>query len=172
MNPKENVMRTIQVDKVTLSIATHGEQDKIERAYALAKRLTGRKPVKTLATRKARTFRIRRRLPIGVKVTLRDKAGVDFLKKVSDAVDGRISASSFDDWGNFSFGLKEYLEIPGEKYDPRLGVIGMNINVTLSRPGFRVMRRKIKRCRIPERHRIKRQEAIEFVEKELKMRVV
>ncbi|MFH1431774.1 MAG: 50S ribosomal protein L5 [archaeon] len=167
-----NPMSTIRVNKVTLSIATGESGESVEKAYTLAERLTGQKPVRTLATRKARTFRIRRGLPIGVKVTMRREKGIEFLKKIMKGIGNRLSSYNFDNNGNFSFGLKEYLSIPGQKYDPKLGMIGMNINISLERPGYRIKRRKIKKVKISKSHRITKDEAVDFTKEKLNIQVV
>ncbi len=170
--PDSNPMKTINASKVTLSISTGEPGESVEKAYTLAERLTGQKPVRTLASRKARTFRIRRGLPIGVKVTMRNEKGVEFLKKILPGIGNRISSYNFDENGNFSFGIKEYLSIPGQKYDPKLGMIGMNINITLERPGYRIKRRKIRKTKIAKSHRITKEEAIEYAKNNLKIDVV
>lgn len=158
-----NSLRQIKIGKVTINIACGESGEKLEKAYQLAQRLSGVTPVRTLATRRARTFRVRKGLPIGVKATLRNSKAVEFLKKVVLAKDNKIPADSFDNEGNFAFGIKEYLDIPGQKYDPSIGMFGMNIIVTLERPGFRVKRRKLKRSRIGHAHRIAKNDAMEFV---------
>lgn len=167
-----NPMTAINVCKVTLSIATGEPGESVEKAYTLAERLTGQKTVRTLATRKARTFRIRRGLPVGVKVTMRKNKGADFIKKVIPSIGNRISSSNFDNNGNFSFGIKEYLAIPGQKYDPKLGMIGMNINITLERPGYRIKRRKINKSKISRSHRISKEEAIHYAKDKLNLQVI
>ena len=170
-NKKENPMRKIKVSKVTLSIALKESGENIEKAYTLAERLTDAKPVRTLATRRARTFRIRKGLPIGVKVTLRENKGIDFLKKVLIAKENKLSSNNFDDEGNFGFGVEEYLDIPGQKYDPKLGMLGLNVNVSLERAGFRVKRRKIQKRKLPKNHKINKGDAISFAEKEIGIRI-
>lgn len=156
-------MRDIKVGKVVLSIACGGDSEKVEKAAVLAERLTSCKPVRTPATRRARTFRVRIGTPMGIVVTMRKAKALDFLKKILPAVDNKIREKAFDNEGNFSFGLPEYLEIPGIKYDPALGIIGMNINVSLERAGFRVKRRRIARGNIGRAHRITKEEAKAFV---------
>ncbi|RLG15638.1 MAG: 50S ribosomal protein L5 [Candidatus Nanohalarchaeota archaeon] len=170
--PDKNQMTVIYTSKVTLSISTGEPGESVEKAYTLAERLTSQKPVRTLATRKARTFRIRRGLPIGVKVTMRKEKGIEFLKKILPGIGNHISPYNFDNNGNFSFGIKEYLSIPGQKYDPKLGMIGMNINITLERPGYRIKRRKIKKAKISKSHRITKEEAIEYAKTNLKIQVM
>ena len=170
-NTQENVMRAIKISKVTLSIALKESGEPVEKAYALTERLTGLKPIRTLATRRARTFRLRRGLPIGVKVTLRDKKSKDFLKNVLIAKDNKLKLNNFDNEGNFGFGVTEYLDVPGQKYDPKIGMLGFNVNVSLERPGFRIKRRKIQKRKLPSTHRILKEDAIEFVKKEIGVKI-
>ena len=44
--------------------------------------------------------------------------------------------------GNLSFGIHEYIEMPGAKYDPDIGMFGLDVSVNLERPGYRISRRK------------------------------
>ncbi len=169
---KENPMRNIRIEKVTLNIGLGKESHTIDNAYALLERMTGKKPVKTLATKKARTFKIGGKRPIGVKVTLRGKEKTEVLKKTLVAVENCLKRTSFDNEGNFGFGVPEYLEIPGEKYDPKIGILGLNVCVTLARPGARVKKRKIRPQKLARSHRISQDEAIGFAEKELGVKVI
>lgn len=169
---KESKMRKIIVDKVVFSMGVGKNMELIENAYTLAERLTGHKPVRTKATRRARTFKVPRGKPIGVKVTLRGKDKMQFLKKVLAGVDNKIKRMAFDNEGNFSFGIKEYLQIPGEKYDPKLGMLGFNVTVSLKRPGFRIKVRKIQKRAIPKHHRITKEEAIHLAQTELEAKIV
>lgn len=154
----ENPMRRIFVEKVVLNIGCGGDVQKIERAYKLLQKLTNRKPVITYS-RKRSTFGIPKGRPIGVKVTLRKKEAVEFLKKVFKAID-KLSTKSFDDWGNFSFGIAEYIDIPGVKYDPEIGMLGMDVCVCLRRPGAYLKNGKLSR-----KQRVRKEEAIEFIKK-------
>jgi large subunit ribosomal protein L5 len=85
------------------------------------------------------------------------------MKRGFEAVGNAVKASSFDENGNFAFGIKEHIEIPGTKYVPELGIFGMDVVGTLERPGFRVKRRRIRPSRIGKSHRISKDEAIRFV---------
>ncbi|NPA38680.1 MAG: 50S ribosomal protein L5 [Candidatus Nanohaloarchaeota archaeon] len=163
---KENIMRKIRIEKVTLNIGVKAPADS-ERAYQLLEKITGRKPVYTKASRKARTFKVRRGLPIGAKVTLRGEEAKQMLLRLVQAKGNKLSESNFDENGNFGFGIAEYLDIPGIKYDPQLGVMGLDVFVNLERPGFRVRRRKYNKSKIGKKHRITKKEAIVFVKEEL-----
>ncbi len=158
-----NPMREIRLDKVTVNIGVGEGGEKLAKAEELLATLTGRKPVQTLAKRTIRDFQIRKGEPIGVKVTLRGKEAEGMLERLFKAVDNRIPGRSFNGEGNFSFGIKEHIDIPGVKYDPRVGMFGMDVCVTLRRPGYRIKYRKRRSRPIPRRHRISREEAIKFV---------
>jgi len=158
-------MRQIRIEKVVLNIGCGGDLQKIERAEKLLKYLTGREKVLITKSKRRSTFGIAKGKPIGVKVTLRKKEALEFLKKAFAAVDNKLKASWFDEEGNFSFGIKEYIDLPGVKYKPEIGMLGMDVCVTLERPGFRIKRRKVQKRKIPKEHRISKEEAIEWVKK-------
>jgi len=161
----QNPMRQIRIEKVVLNIGCGGDLQKIERAEKLLKYLTGREKVLITKSKRRSTFGIAKGKPIGVKVTLRKKEALEFLKKAFAAIDNKLKASWFDEEGNFSFGIKEYIDLPGVKYKPEIGMLGMDVCVTLERPGFRIKRRKVQKRKIPKEHRISKEEAIEWVKK-------
>ncbi len=161
MSEKENKMREIRLEKVTINIGVGEPGEKLEKAYTLLERITGMKPVKTKAKKRLPEFHIRPGLEIGVKVDLRGKKAEELLNKLLDAVERKIKESSFAD-GYFSFGIKEYIYIPGVKYDPRLGIFGMDVCVTLERPGFRVKRRTYRRSKVGKKHMITKEDTIKF----------
>ncbi len=167
----ENVMRKIRIEKVTLNIGVKQHQD-ADKAYLLLERITGRKPVRTLATRRARTFKVRRGLPIGAKITLRGEIAEEVLKKLLEAKDNKLNKKNFDDHGNFGFGIEEYLDIPGIKYDPKIGVLGLDVFVNLERPGYRVKRRKYHKSKIGKNHLITKEEAMEFIREKFNVEII
>ncbi len=157
-----NVMRRIELDKVTVNIGCGGDEDDIERAINLIRMLTNDKtPVVTLSKTRS-TFGVSTGNPVGVKLTLRGQDAMDFLKLSFGGVD-EINESQFDDEGNFSFGVKEYIELPGIKYQHDIGMFGFDVAVTLKRPGFRISKRKIQRRKIPGRHKITSGESMAWV---------
>jgi len=104
--------------------------------------------------------------PIGAVVTLRRDPAIDFLKRVIAAKKNVLKASSFDANGNISVGIHEHIDIPGTKYNPDIGIFGMDVNVVLSRPGYRIARKRRKSARIGKKHRINRDDAIEYFKQE------
>ena len=158
----ENPMRQIRIEKVTLNIGCGADQAKLEKAKKLLEYLTERKPLITKSKRRS-TFGVAKGKPIGVKVTLRKEKAVEFLKKALQAVENKLKISQFDPEGNFSFGIKEYIDIPGIKYQHAIGMLGLDVDVTLERAGFRIKRRRIQQRKIPTKHKINKQEAMEWV---------
>ena len=169
---QKNFMRRIILDKVTVNVGLGESGERLQKAYQLLQDLTGAKPVYTKARKSIREFGVRKGAPIGVKVTLRGEKAVEFLKKALAAVNYRIKASSFDDYGNVGFGITEHVLIPGTRYDPEVGIFGMDVVMTLIRPGYRVMRRRRKYTRIPKRHRVTKEEAMEFLKQNFNVTII
>ncbi len=169
---KSNPMLMPKVMAVTLNIAVGRSGEVLLRAGKVLEELTGQKPVHRRAKRTIREFGIRKREPIAVTVTVRGKKALKLLDRVADAVDRRIRASAFDEFGNFAFGIKEHIEIPGVRYKADIGIFGMDVIVTMGRAGYRVAKRRIKRARIPRRHRLTREESMVFAEKYLRLKVL
>ena len=161
----ENPMRAIRIEKVTINIGCGEAGPKLEMAKKLVEKISGMKPVIT-KTHKRTTFGMAKKRPIGVKVTLRGEKARGFLENALKANENKLLASQFDDQGNFSFGIKEYIDLPGMKYDPEIGIMGMDVCVTLERPGFRIKRRKVLKKKVGKKHRITKEEAQEWVKKE------
>ncbi len=168
----KNPMLKPYVAKVVINIGVGESGERLQRAVRLLRELTGQEPSIRRAKRTIKEFGIRKREPIATVITLRGKKALEFLDRALEAVGRRIKASSFDDYGNLSFGIAEHIMLPGTKYDPEIGVFGMDVSVKLERPGYRVMRRRRKRSKIPRRHRVSKTEAIVFFIKELNVRVI
>jgi len=158
-------MKRIYVEKVTLNIGTGKPGDGLEKAVKLLKAISNHLPVKTEAKKRIPTWGLRPGLQIGTKVTLRGKEAEELLRRLLQAKKNELKRSNFDDKGNLSFGIHEYLDIPGVKYDPGIGIIGLEVAVTLSRPGYSIKLRRVKRRSIGTRHKISKEDAIDFVVK-------
>ncbi len=159
----KNPMRKIQIDKVVVNIGVGEAGEKLRRAEKVIDILTGAKPVHLKSKKTIRDFNIRKGLPIGIKVTLRGKKAEEFLKKALWVRDYKVPNYSFDAQGNLNFGISDYTEFEGVKYDPDIGIFGMDISVVFKRPGYRVSRRRIKRAKVPMRHRVHREEAMQYM---------
>jgi large subunit ribosomal protein L5 len=160
------------IEKVVINIGVGQAGEKVEKALRVLADLTGRKPVPTRAKKTVRDFGIRRGENIGAKVTLRGPEAERLLRRLLEAKGNRIPASCFDENGNFSFGIKEHIEIPGMKYDPEIGIFGMDVCVSLARPGYRVARRRRARSHVGKAHRIGKEEAIAYVKGALGVEVI
>ncbi len=167
---KENPMRKITIEKVTLNIGIGESGEKLEKAKKLLENFTGKKVVLTKA-KKRNTFGSSKGKKIGAKVTLRDEKAIEILKKVLEAKEMKLKERCFDKNGNFSFGIHEHIDIPGVKYDPKIGIYGMDICVTLQRPGFSIKRKKINK-KIGKTHKIKKEDAMDFANKKLGIDVI
>jgi len=163
MSKESNPMRELKVSKVTVNMSLGESGEKLAKAEALLESLTGQKPKRKLAKSTIQPFGIRQGQPIGVVVTMCGKNKEDFLRKALDAVDFMLKPECFDGQGNFSFGIKEHINIPGVKYDPNVGIYGMDVCVTVERPGYRVKRRKITSRKVGKKHMVSKNESQEFV---------
>ena len=167
---KENPMRNIRIEKIVLNIGCGKDPNKTpEQAAEILRRITGRKVVIT-RTHKRSTFGVAKNRPIGAMVTIR-KGAEEILKRLLEAADRKIKASSFDNFGNFAFGIPEYILIPGVKYDHHLPIFGLDVCVTLERPGYRVKRKRLWK-KIGKNHLITKEEAINWVKEKFNVEIV
>jgi len=155
-------MREPFIAKVVVDICTGGGEE-LTRASTILELLTGQTPVQSRARQTVRDFGIRRNEAIAVRVTLRHQIAEEFLKRTMKAKDDVLLLKNWDDDGNFAFGIAEHINIPDVKYDPQLGVQGMNITVCVERPGYRVKRRRRRKAKVPYRHRLTPAESMVFV---------
>ena len=165
-----NTMRNIRIEKVTLNFGAGKDQKKLEKGMKLLKNITGINPIKTKTNKRIPGWGLRPGLPVGCKLTLR-KNTKELVKKLLDAKENLLNPKCFDNKGNVSFGIPEYIDIPGVEYDPDIGITGLEASVTLERPGFRIKRRKIAKKAIHNNHGITQKEAIAFMSKEFGIKV-
>lgn len=164
------MMRAIKIEKVTLNIGAGKDQDRLEKGILLIKALTGIAPVKTTTSKRIPEWGLRPGLPIGCKLTIRGKMAIELLRRLLEAKDFQLSEKQFSDDGTVSFGIAEYIDVPGIKYDPKIGIMGFEACITLERNGFRIKRRVAMRRKVPKSHRITKPEAIEFMKKNFNIR--
>lgn len=168
---QENPMRTVDIDKVTVNICVGNDKLGMQKADLLLRKLTNKTPVKNAARRRIATWRLRKGLAIGYKVTLRGEEAKKFLKWILDSKDGHLSRKSLDQFGNFSVGFNEYLDLNGMKYDADIGILGFEVMVTFSRPGYRIRTRDLNKRKIPKRHKVTPEEVVEYMTKNFGVRV-
>jgi large subunit ribosomal protein L5 len=137
--------------------------EKLSRAEEVLSRITAQKPVKAIAKKTQPAFGTRKGSPIGCKVTLRGEAAESFFETSLSIVERQLAASQFDGQGNFSFGIEEHTDFPGMSYDPSVGIFGMDVNVVLEKRGTRISRRRTAQRKLPQKQRVRREEAVKFL---------
>ncbi|NHJ87390.1 MAG: 50S ribosomal protein L5 [Asgard group archaeon] len=168
----DHVMRKPKISSLIIHCSVGESGEALERVKQIIESIGEMKSVETRAKRTYREFGVRKGEPIGTLVTIRDQKKISkLIPRLFDVRDNKISQRSFDNEGNFGFGIKEHINIPGTKYDPNLGVTGLDVLIHLERPGYRVKRRFRSPKKIPVKHRISKEEAIVFAETELGLTV-
>jgi len=160
METKINPMREIKIEKVVFSVGGIGEE--LDKGVELLKILTGKTPAKMKSRKRIPSLGVRPKLEIGAMVTIR-KTPEEILKKMLIAEDNVLKKKQISE-NNFSFGVKEYLEIPGVEYQRNIGIRGLDVTVVFKRTGKRVKLRKAKKGKIPKRQHISKEEIIKFME--------
>ena len=156
-------MKGPQIDKVCLNIGAGESGEPLIKAMKVLTDLTGKNPIKTYSKATVPGFGVRKDQEIGCKVTLRKKDAEEVLRKTLKTLGNRLNPKCFDKQGNFSFGIPEHIEIEGMKYDPKIGIFGFDVNVSLIRPGYRVSKRKIRKSKVGKEQRLTAEDAMEFV---------
>ena len=155
----ENVMRNIKLEKVILNIGGVGE--KLDKGVILLETISGKKAIKVKATKRIPTWQVRPGLEVGTKVTLRGKNALEIVKKLLPAIDNTLKERQIQD-NFFSFGIHEYIEIPGIEYIREVGIMGFEVTVVFSRAGKSVEKKKIKRGK-SKRLTVSREEIINYL---------
>ncbi|MBA7617052.1 hypothetical protein ES703_24357 [subsurface metagenome] len=163
-----NPMREIKIEKIVLSIGGTGEE--LEKGFELLKLLTGRTPAKMKSRKRIPSLGVRPKLEVGAVVTIR-KNPEETLRKMLSTLDNILKKSQISE-NNFSFGIKEYIEIPGTEYQRDIGIRGLDVTVTFKRAGRRVKLKKIKKGKIPKRQAVTREEIIKFMEENFKTKFI
>ncbi len=167
--PAETGPRAIRVLTVVVNAGVGESGDPRTKAVRVLEMITHQKPVPTRSKSTNRDFGIREGQEIGTKVTLRGAAAREFLDRALDARDRQLDPASIDRAGNFSFGLSDYTDIAGMKYDPAIGIRGMDICVALGRAGHRIQDRRVQTHSLPKRQRISKEEARKFLGEQLRV---
>ncbi len=167
----ENKMKQIKLEKVILNMGVGKSGDPIEVAKKALDQISGKKSNPRNAKKAQRDWGVRKDEPIGVAVTVRNNDARELLKKLFEAKGNKINGKSFDKEGNLSFGILEHIDIPGIKYDPKIGILGLNVSVNLTRPGFNIRLRSKHKAKIGIAHKITPTEAKDYLTKEFGVNV-
>lgn len=169
-NKKINPMREIEIEKLVINCG--GIEDKLEKSVKLLKMITDRKVYQIKSTKRIPTFGISPGKKSGCKVTIRDKEKISgLIKRFFAALDNEIKRKQVKQ-NQVSFGIKEYIEVPGLEYDREIGILGFEASLVFKRKGKRVKIRKIKRGKYPKRQSVTEQEIIDFLIKNFGLEVV
>ena len=103
---------------------------------------------------------------------MKGKKRLQVLEKLFVAKNHKLDAQSFDEEGNVSFGIGEHIEIPGMEYDPDIGIHGLDVTVSMERPGYRIKKRRVEEREIPKEHKLSKEESMEFFEREFNVEIV
>jgi large subunit ribosomal protein L5 len=162
----ENVMRAINLEKVVLNMGVGKSGDAIETAKKALDQISGKKSCNRSAKKAHRDWGVRKGEPIGAAVTVRGDDAKTLLKKLFEAKGNTVNGRSLDSMGNISFGILEHIDIPGIKYDPKIGILGLDVSARLTRPGFNIRVRSKHKASVGSAHKITPAEAKAYLTKE------
>lgn len=158
-----NPMQEVKIAKATINIGVGEGGEKLARAEKLLISLTDQKPIRTYSRVTNPEFGIRKGQPIACKVTLRDEKADEAIQLILSGIGNTLKSKQFDKSGNVSFGIEEHIDIPGIRYDPDIGIFGMNISVTFEKAGYRIKKRKIQQKKISPKHQVTPEETQAFM---------
>lgn len=164
---KENPMKNIEIEKIILGVG--GTGDYLEKGIKLLKFITEREPSRRKSHKRIPSLGVRPKLEVGAMVTIR-KNKEEMLRKLLIAVENTLKKSQISE-NTFSFGVEEYIEIPGIEYQRDIGMMGFDVTVVFKRPGKRVEQKKIKQGKVPKRHKISKEEIIKFMEEKFQITI-
>lgn len=165
---KENKMREIKIEKIILGVGATG--DDLEKGVKLLKIITNRTPSKRKSNKRIPELGVRPGLFVGAIVTIRKDIS-STLKRLLSSIDNTLKRSQIGENG-FSFGIREYIEIPGMEYQRDIGIMGLDVTIVFQRTGKRIALKKIKKGKIPQRHKISKEEIIKFMEEKFNSKFI
>jgi large subunit ribosomal protein L5 len=137
----QSAMQVPRLEKITLNMGVGeavADKKVLQSAIDDLQKISGQKPVITLARKSIAGFKIREGMPIGCKVTLRRERMYEFLDRLISIAIPRVrdfrglSGKSFDGRGNYTMGVREQIIFPEIDYDKIDAVRGLDITITTS----------------------------------------
>ncbi|HLT92610.1 MAG TPA: 50S ribosomal protein L5 [Woeseiaceae bacterium] len=134
-----NPMQVPRITKITLNMGVGeavADRKVLDSAMSDMERISGQKPVKTVARKSVAGFKIREGYPIGCKVTLRRERMYEFLDRLVNIAIPRtrdfrgLNPRSFDGQGNYSLGVQEQIIFPEINFDQIDAIRGMDITIS------------------------------------------
>ncbi|MFW9819026.1 MAG: 50S ribosomal protein L5 [Candidatus Thorarchaeota archaeon] len=168
----KNPMKKPFLEKIVLNIGVGVGGEELEKAVTVLETITEQKAIKTVSKTNVKEFNLRKGRPIGAKVTVRGQNAEKLLKKLLIVNNNKILRKSFDDYGNFGFGITEHISIPGIEYDNRIGIWGLDCVGRVVRPGMRVKSRRKSRTKVPSHHYVSREETQYFLKQNFGVQIV
>merc|ERR1712168_567911 len=144
---KVNPMKEMRIAKLCINICVGESGDRLVRAGKVLEALTGQTPVFSKARYPVRSFGIRRNEKIAVHCAVRGPKAEEILEKGLKVREYELKKGNFSDHGNFGFGIQEHIDL-GIKYDPSMGIYGMDFYVILARPGYGVRYRRKRKSKV------------------------
>ena len=165
----KNKMQEIEIEKMILNCG--GTEDKLEKSIKLLEMITSKKIQILKSTRRIPAFGISPNKKSGCKVTLRDKKQIiDLLKRFFATFDNQIKSKQITE-NHVSFGIPEYIEVPGLEYDRDIGISGFEASLVFKRKGKRVKMKKVKKGKYPKKQNVTKEEIIGFLNKNLEVEI-
>jgi len=172
ISSKKSTSLKPRIEKITINIGVGEAGERLKKAEGLLKNITGHEPVQTLSKITSKEWGLRKRMPIGCKVTLRKNEADDFLIEALKTRENKIANYAFDYEGNLSFGIPDHTLFKDQKYDPNVGIFGMDVCVTMEKPGYRIKHRRIQRKKIPHKHKVTKEETTAFFSEKFNVEVM
>lgn len=165
------LMRKLRIVKVMINIGVGESGERFIKVEIMFEQFVGQKFIRRRVKQINRDFGIRRGELIVVKVIFCGEKVYQMFDRFFEVVDRKFKVSNFDEYGNFCFGIQEYINILGVEYDFEIGIFGMDVCVIFERLGFRVVKRKRQRRKILIKYKLIKEEGIVFVMEEFKVKV-
>ncbi len=168
----KNPMKKPYLEKLVLNIGVGLGGEELEKAVNVLETITGQKAIKTKSKTNVKEFNLRKGRPIGTKLTIRGQDAEKLLKRLLIVNNNKILRKSFDNYGNFGFGITEHISIPGIEYDNEIGIWGLDCVGRVVRPGMRVKSRRKARTKVPKHHYVQRGETQYFLKQKFGVEIV